>query len=160
MVNAPSRGNALGVWKMATLVPTAPDEALEFYLNNGPASDKLKEDRPGGSTPHYVMPFPGSFKLMSGIVRPFPRGSEARIMLVSDIDGERARARAVASERAAAKPLCMWCMPPSLGAALLVRSGQVTSRLARTGAMHDVPYTSCMGACLLWHAFLVPRLAG
>jgi hypothetical protein len=26
MVNAPSRGNSLGVWKMATIVPTDPQE--------------------------------------------------------------------------------------------------------------------------------------
>ncbi|GLC57318.1 hypothetical protein PLESTB_001211200 [Pleodorina starrii] len=86
LVNAPSRGNSLGVWKMATLVPTDPAESLEFTLNNGAAGDKLKEDRPG-SAPLYVCPFPGSFKLAKGMLRPFPRGAESRIMLVSDIDG-------------------------------------------------------------------------
>ncbi|EFJ40325.1 hypothetical protein VOLCADRAFT_119992 [Volvox carteri f. nagariensis] len=86
LVNAPSRGNSLGVWKMATIVPTDPSESLEFTLNNGAGGDKLKEDRPG-SAPLYVCPFPGSFKLAKGMLRPFPRGAESRIMLVSDIDG-------------------------------------------------------------------------
>lgn len=82
IVNAPSRGNSLGVWKMATIVPSDPKEVLEFTLNNGAPGDKLKEDRPG-SSPLYVAPFPGSFKLAKGMLRPFPRGAEARIMLVS-----------------------------------------------------------------------------
>ena len=57
---------------------------LEFTLNNGvPAGDvaRFKEDRPG-SGPVYSCPFPGSFKLAKGMLRPFPRGAEARIMLV------------------------------------------------------------------------------
>ncbi|GFR50917.1 hypothetical protein Agub_g13235 [Astrephomene gubernaculifera] len=86
MVNAPSRGNSLGVWKMATIVPSHPAEVLEFTLNNGAAGEKLKEDRPG-TAPLYSCPFPGSFKLAKGMLRPFPRGAESRIMLVSDIDG-------------------------------------------------------------------------
>ncbi|KAG2447799.1 hypothetical protein HYH02_007256 [Chlamydomonas schloesseri] len=89
MVNAPSRGNSLGVWKMATIVPTDPAEVLEFTLNNGAAgadAARFKEDRPGAA-PVYCCPFPGSFKLAKGMLRPFPRGAEARIMLVSDIDG-------------------------------------------------------------------------
>lgn len=86
MVNAPSRGNSLGTWKMATLVPSDPAEQLEFTLSNGAAGSALKEDRPGAG-PHYTCPFPGSFKLLKGMLRPFPRGAESRIMLVSDIDG-------------------------------------------------------------------------
>ncbi len=35
MVNASSRGSELGTWKMATVVPMAEDEALDFYLTNG-----------------------------------------------------------------------------------------------------------------------------
>ncbi|KAG2492426.1 hypothetical protein HYH03_009369 [Edaphochlamys debaryana] len=86
MVNAPSRGNSLGVWKMATIVPTDPEETLEFVMTNGGAGAALKEDRPGVG-PHYTAPFPGSFKLVKGMLRPFLRGAESRIMLVSDIDG-------------------------------------------------------------------------
>lgn len=81
MVNAPSRGNSLGTWKMATLVPSDPAEQLEFTLSNGAAGSALKEDRPGAG-PHYTCPFPGSFKLLKGMLRPFPRGAESRIMLV------------------------------------------------------------------------------
>ncbi|MEW5320338.1 MAG: hypothetical protein WDW38_011418 [Sanguina aurantia] len=88
MPNAPSRGNALGSWKMAAVIPTAAgeDEALEFYLSNGLRHREAKEDRPAAGQ-LYRCPFPGSFKLVKGALRPFPRGAESRILLVSDIDG-------------------------------------------------------------------------
>lgn len=82
MVTAPSRGNSLGVWKMAVIVPSVPDEVLEFYLSNGQTGAQLKEDRPPGVSPLYAAPFPASFKLVKGMLRPFPRGAESRIMLV------------------------------------------------------------------------------
>ncbi len=84
MVNAPSRGNSLGTWKMATLVPSDPAEQLEFTTTNGATGSALKEDRPGAA-PHYTCPFPGSFKLLKGMLRPFPRGAESRIMLVGGV---------------------------------------------------------------------------
>ena len=36
MVNASSQGSELGIWKMATVVPSGAEvEALEFYFTNG-----------------------------------------------------------------------------------------------------------------------------
>jgi hypothetical protein len=72
-------------------------QTLEFTLNNGLAGDKFKEDRPGNS-PLYTCPFPGSFKLVKGGLRPFLRGAESRIMLV--------RAFSVWT------PFLLFCRPP------------------------------------------------
>eukprot|EP00798_Chlamydomonas_sp_ICE-L_P011612 gene11612-34319_t len=68
MVNPSSRGNQLGTWKMATIVPATDDEYLEFYLSNGSNGNDLKEDRPGGGVPSYQAPRAGSFKLVRGQV--------------------------------------------------------------------------------------------
>jgi len=86
MVSASSRGNVLGTWKMATVVPATEGEEIEFYLSNGLQGDKVKEDKPGYGA-LYRAPGNGSYKLMRGLIKPFPRGAEGRIMLVSDIDG-------------------------------------------------------------------------
>lgn len=86
MVTPNSRGSSVGTWRMATIVPSGPHEQLEFYLSNGEQGDKLKEDKPGYA-PLYHLPSPSSFKLCFGQLRPFSRGSDPRIMVVSDLDG-------------------------------------------------------------------------
>ena len=63
---------------------------LEFYLTNGETSDRLQEDRPSSGS-LYTLPTPSSFKLSFGGIRPFMRGGDERVMLVSDLDGEGMR---------------------------------------------------------------------
>ena len=46
----------------------------------------MKEDKPGNA-PLYILHTPSSFKLSFGQLKPFPRGADARIMVVSDLDG-------------------------------------------------------------------------
>ena len=60
---------------------------LEFFLTNGEVGDKLQEDKPS-SGELYTLPTPSSYKLSFGGIRPFPRGADERVMLVSDLDGE------------------------------------------------------------------------
>lgn len=82
MLNAPSKGSVFGNWKFIDIIATSPDDKLEFVTSN----DDGKEDRPySGAT--YQLPIPGAFKLVRGGLRPFVRGLQPRVMLVSDIDG-------------------------------------------------------------------------
>jgi len=82
-----SRKVQMGMWKLGTVVPVDDGEVIEFYLSNGrPENDGLKEDRGSGGS-LYKLPSPASFKLSSGRLRPFPRGAEERVMVVSDLDG-------------------------------------------------------------------------
>ena len=39
------------------------------------------------TAPLYCLPTPSSFKLSFGQIRPFPRGADERVMVVSDLDG-------------------------------------------------------------------------
>jgi hypothetical protein len=79
-----------GLWKAALIVPQESvsrggeqPAALEFYVTNG---DGAHQDRPmGGGV--YRCHTPGAYKLQSGRLVPFPKAREARVMVVSDIDG-------------------------------------------------------------------------
>jgi hypothetical protein len=61
---------------------------LEFFLTNGESGDRLKEDRPSAGQSLYILPTPSSYKLSFGGIRPFLRGADERVMLVSDLDGK------------------------------------------------------------------------
>ncbi|KAG1676847.1 hypothetical protein FOA52_010356 [Chlamydomonas sp. UWO 241] len=76
----------LGTWKLATIVPSVEGEVVQFYLSNGLTGSKGAEDKPSGGG-LYRMPTPSPFKLTFGRLRPFPRGGDERIMVVSDLDG-------------------------------------------------------------------------
>jgi hypothetical protein len=82
MLMPSNRRGELGLWKMACVVPSCEGEQIEFFLSNGLQGDKMRVDKPG-SGPLYTLPACGSFKLTFGQARPFTRGGEPRVMVVS-----------------------------------------------------------------------------
>ena len=86
MVKTSSKGSALGLWNVASVVPACEGEQIEFFLSNGEIGERLQEDKPGNA-PLYCLPTPSSFKLSFGQIRPFLRGADERVMVVSDLDG-------------------------------------------------------------------------
>lgn len=82
LLNAPSKGSVFGTWKFIDVIANNMDDKLEFTTCN----EEGKEDRPPSGAV-YQLPVAGAYKLVRGTLKPFARGLQPRIMLVSDIDG-------------------------------------------------------------------------